>query len=89
MTITSLRQVRRHLKRHVRAVQTEPTIITNRGEPVAVLVSMDDWEELAYDAELLRPEAQAELRESAEAIARGATTSLEDVKRELAARGRR
>lgn len=66
----TVRDARAHLAKHIdRAEQGTPTVITRSGEPVAAIVSIDDFEALEEAADaLLAREADAALAEGGPAI---------------------
>jgi antitoxin YefM len=62
-------------------------LITRNGRPAAVLISIEEYESLEETVEILSdPEAMAALEEGLAELERGDTVSLEEVRRELAAR---
>ena len=59
-------------------------VITRNGRPVALLMSLDEYESLELTIEVLSDEELMEqLRESEEDVKAGRTYSLEEVKRDL------
>lgn len=48
MTIMTSREFNQHLSQAQKAAQTEPVIITNRGEPAYVLMSYAEYEKQVY-----------------------------------------
>lgn len=59
-------------------------VITRNGRPVALLMSLDEYESLELTIEVLSDEDTLEaLRESEEDVKAGRTYSLEEVKRDL------
>lgn len=65
----------------------QPVTITRHGRPAAVMVAPEDLEVLTETlAWLADPEHAAEMAESREAIERGETLSLDEVRAQLAAR---
>ena len=62
-------------------------VLTRRGRPTAVLVSVDDLEGLEETLAILSdPKAVEDIRKAEEEIRRGETVSLDQVRAELVAR---
>ena len=60
-------------------------IVTKRGRPVVVMLSVDDYESLIETLDILAdPHAMAGLRKGEADIRKGRTRSWQDVKRSLA-----
>jgi len=86
MTTESLAHVKANLSRYVDSVESthERVVITRKGRPAALLVSVEDWERLEETLAVLSdPGALADLAENA-------TTddafTLDEVRAEFAAR---
>ena len=59
-------------------------IVTKRGKPVAIMMSMDDYEGLLETIEILSDKAAVKrIKKAKQEIAAGKTLSLEDLKRKL------
>ncbi len=59
-------------------------IVTRRGKPVVVMMSIEDYESLMETLEILAdPKAMADLRRGEEDIRKGRTHAWKDVKKSL------
>ena len=84
-----LNEVKNSLSAVVEEVATthQPVTITRHGRPAATLIATEDLEALTETlAWLSDPEHAAELAESREAIERGRTLTLDEIRAQLAAR---
>lgn len=60
-------------------------VVTKRGKPVIVMLSVDDYESLMETLDLLAdPKAMAGLRKGHEDLRKGRTRSWDEIKRSLA-----
>lgn len=60
-------------------------VVTRRGKPVVVMLSVDDYESLMETLDILAdPEAMAGLRRGEGDLRRGRTRSWKDIRRSLA-----
>ena len=83
----SLKELRPALPQVIDRVDTklDRYIVTKRGKPVAVILSVEDYESLMETLDILAdPEAMKGIREGLEDIRKGRTHSWEEVKRRLA-----
>lgn len=84
-TIT-LKELRPELPAVIRGIDTrlDRYIITKRGRPVAVMMSVDDYEGFLETMEILTDkEAIKRIRRSQEEIRKGKTISLESLRRKI------
>jgi len=84
-TIT-LKALRPELPTVIRDIDTrlDRYIITKRGKPVAVMMSVDDYEGFLETMEILADkEAVNRIRKSQEEIRKGKTVSLEALRRKI------
>ena len=59
-------------------------IVTKRGKPVAIMMSMDDYEGLLETIEILSDKAAVKrIKKAKQEIAAGKTLSLEELKRKI------
>ena len=59
-------------------------IVTKRGKPVAIMMSMDDYEGLLETIEILSDKAAVKrIKKAKQEIASGKTLSLEELKRKI------
>ena len=59
-------------------------IVTKRGKPVAIMMSMDDYEGLLETIEILSDKAAVKrIKKAKKEITAGKTVSLEDLKRKI------
>ena len=64
--------------------EQEHVVITRQGKPVAIVMSVDEWESWEETIDILSdPEAMDVLRESEEDVKAGRFVDLDDVKRDL------
>ena len=62
----------------------EHVLVTRRGRPAAVLIPVDEYEALEETAEILSdPETMRAIRQGQAEIERGATVTLDQLRREL------
>ncbi len=67
------------------ASQQDRVVVTRRGKPAAVLISPDELEALEEPLAVLSdPELMTRVREGEEAVARGESVTLEELRAELA-----
>jgi antitoxin YefM len=67
--------------------QHDQVTVTRNGRPVAVVVSIDEWESLQETLEILSdPAAVAAIVEARDAVSRGEVFTTEDILTDLAAR---
>ncbi len=86
-----VRELRADLARVIDRVADlrEHVIITRRGKPAAVLVPVDEYEELEETAEILSDrETMAAVEEGLRQVERGDTVALADLRPKLARRRR-
>ena len=82
----SLKELRPALPKVVRRIDErfDRYVITKRGKPVAVMLSVDDYESIIETLEILTDlRAMAGLRKGEEDIRKGRTVSWKDLKRSL------
>jgi len=66
------------------AARHEHVVITRKGRPAAIVVSLEEWEAVEETLEILQDdEMLASLRESEEDVKAGRLFSLDEVRREL------
>ena len=64
--------------------EQEHVVITRKGRPVAIVMSVDEWESWEETIEILSdPEAMEALRASEEDVKAGRLYTLDEVKRDL------
>ncbi len=91
MTTLSLADARANLSKLIESAVTthERFDVTRNGDRVAVLLSADDYDSLLETVDILsRPEEVAALREGLADLEAGNTSSVDDVRASLVARGR-
>lgn len=83
----SLKELRPELPKIIEKIdgKLDRYVVTKRGKPVVVMLSIDDYESLMETLDILAdPEAMAGLREGEKDIKKGKTRSWKDIKRSLA-----
>ena len=83
----SIRELRPRLPSVVRdaAATSARYVVTRRGKPEAVILSLDDYESLMETLDILAdPRAMAAIRRGMEDIRKGRTRSLEEINKSLA-----
>lgn len=83
----SLKELRPNLPKVVERIdgRLDRYVVTKRGKPVVVMLSVDDYESLIETLDILAdPEAMAGLREGERDIKKGRTRSWKEIKRSLA-----
>ncbi|MFQ5904734.1 MAG: type II toxin-antitoxin system Phd/YefM family antitoxin [Candidatus Binatia bacterium] len=83
----SLKELRPGLPKVIEGIngKLDRYIITKRGKPVVVMLSVDDYESLMETLDILAdPDAMAGLRRGEQDIQEGRTRSWEEIKRNLA-----
>ena len=83
----SLKKLRPELPKVVERIdgKLDRYVITKRGKPVVVMLSIDDYESLIETLDILAdPKAMAGLREGERDIKKGRTRSWQEIKRSLA-----
>jgi antitoxin YefM len=91
MTTLPLAEVRAHLSRLVdEAVRTHLRIeVTRQGRRAAVILSADDYDSIMETLDVLSdPDLMKELRQGRADIARGNFHTLDDMAKEMRAKGR-
>lgn len=91
MTTLSLADARANLSKLVESAVTthERFDVTRNGDRVAVLMSADDYDALLETVDVLsRPDEVAAVREGLADLSTGATSSADEVRAALIARGR-
>src|SRR5215208_5344809 len=78
MKIASVADVKAHLSAYIKASEGELVVITKNGKPVAVLLPMEDDEELEWLALAYSQRFQTILREAREQFQAGAGVSHAD-----------
>ena len=64
--------------------EQEHVVITRKGKPVAIVMSVDEWESWEETIDVLSdPEAMAQLAESEDDVKAGRVYTLDEVKRDL------
>ena len=83
----SLKELRPELPKVIKRIdgRLDRYVITKRGKPVVVMLSIDDYESLMETLDILAdPRAMAGLRKGEEDIRKGKTRSWQEIKRSLA-----
>ena len=83
----SLKELRPELPKVIERIdgKLDRYVVTKRGKPVVVMLSVDDYESLMETLDILAdPEAMAGLREGEKDIKKGRTRSWKEIKRSLA-----
>lgn len=86
-TTLSLKQLRPALPKVVNQIdgKLDRYVITKRGKPVVVMLSVEDYESLIETLDILAdPKAMAGIRQGEEDIRKGKTHSWQEIKRSLA-----
>ena len=87
ISTVSLKELRPELPKVIRRIddRLDRYVITKRGKPVVVMLSVDDYESLMETLDILAdPKAMAGIRAGEANIKKGKTRSWEEVKRSLA-----
>ena len=82
----SLKELRPALPEVIKKIdeRLDRFIVTRRGKPVAVMLSVEDYESLVETLDILAdPEAMKRIRMGEQEIKEGKTRSWEDVKRSI------
>ena len=83
----SLKELRPELPKVIKRIdgRLDRYIVTRRGKPVVVMLSVDDYESLMETLDILADSrAMAGLRKGEEDIRKGRTRSWQEIKRSLA-----
>ncbi|WP_423920677.1 type II toxin-antitoxin system Phd/YefM family antitoxin [Frigoribacterium sp. 2-23] len=91
MTVISVADARASLSRHIDSAETthERFEITRNGSRVAVLLSADDYDSLVETVDILgNPDEVAALRRALAELESGDTSTADEVRRAMVARGR-
>ena len=86
VTIVSLKELRPELPKVIARIngKLDRYVVTKRGKPVVVMLSMEDYESLMETLDILAdPKAMADLRKGEEDIRKGRTRSWDDIKASL------
>ncbi len=86
ITTMSLKELRPELPRVVARIdgKLDRYIVTKRGKPVIVMLSIEDYESLIETLDILAdPQAMADLRKGEEDIRKGRTHSWAEIKASL------
>ena len=86
-TTLSLKQLRPALPKVVNKIdgKLDRYVITKRGKPVVVMLSVEDYESLIETLDILAdPKAMAGIRQGEKDIRKGKTHSWQEIKRSLA-----
>lgn len=86
ITTMSLKELRPELPRVIARIdgKLDRYIVTKRGKPVVVMLSIEDYESLMETLDILAdPKAMADLRKGEEDIRKGRTHSWAEVKASL------
>ena len=87
VTTVSVKELRPALPRVIKRIddRLDRYIITKRGKPMVVMLSVDDYDSLMETLDILAdPKAMAGIRRGEEDIRKGRTRSWDEVKRSLA-----
>ncbi len=82
----SLKELRPELPKVIEQIDSklDRYVITKRGKPVVVMLSIDDYESLMETLDILAdPETMKRIRKSEEDIKKGKFKSLEEIKRSI------
>ena len=82
----SMKELRPELPRVIEQIDSklDRYVITKRGKPVVVMISIDDYESLVETLDILAdPQAMAGIRKGEEDIRKGKTRSWQEVKRSI------
>ncbi len=82
----SLKELRPELPKVIARIdgKLDRYVVTKRGKPVVVMLSVEDYESLMETLDILAdPEAMAGIRKGEEAIRKGKTRSWSDIKASL------
>lgn len=82
----ALKKLRPGLPQVIRAIDTklDRYIVTNRSKPVAVMMSIDDYDSLLETVEILSDKkAVKRIREAKKQIKEGDTISMEELRRKI------
>lgn len=85
-TVT-LKELRPELPKVIKRIdgRLDRYVVTKRGKPVIVMLSIDDYESLMETLDILAdPRAMSGLREGEKDIKKGRTRSWQEIKRSLA-----
>lgn len=86
VSTVSLKSLRPQLPKVISRIdgKLDRYIVTRRGKPVVVMMSVEDYESLMETLEILAdPKAMADLRRGEEDIRKGRTRAWKDVKKSL------
>ena len=87
ISTVSLKELRPGLPKIIRRIDSrlDRYVVTKRGKPVVIMLSVDDYEALMETLDILAdPKAMAGIRAGEEDIKKGRTRSWDEVKRSLA-----
>ena len=83
----SLKELRPELPKVIKRIdgRLDRYVVTKRGKPIVVMLSIDDYESLMETLDILAdPRVMTGLRQGEEDIRRGKTRSWQEIKRSLA-----
>ena len=86
VTTVSLKELRPELPKVIARIngKLDRYVVTKRGKPVVVMLSIEDYESLMETLDILAdPKAMADLRKGEEDIRKGRTRSWDDIKASL------
>lgn len=87
VTTVSVKELRPALPRVIKRIddRLDRYIITKRGKPIVVMLSVDDYDALMETLDILAdPKAMAGIRRGEEDIRKGRTRPWDEIKRSLA-----
>ena len=87
VTTVNIKELRPKLPKVIERIdgRLDRYVVTKRGKPVVVMLSVDDYESLMETLDILAdPKAMAGLRAGERDLKRGKTRSWDEIKRDLA-----
>jgi len=84
MKIASVADIKAHFSAYLKASEEGPIIVTRNGKPVAVLLSMEDQEELEGLILAYSPKFQRIMRAAQQQVKEGAGISHDELWKEMA-----
>jgi len=86
MTTITLKELRPKLPKVIDAIDKkfERTVITRHGHPVAIMISIDDYESMLETMDILSDKAEIlRIKQGLEDIRKGRTVSLKEVRKKI------
>lgn len=84
MKTATTAEIESHFSNYLKASETEPVLVTRDGRPVAIIVGIQNQDELQQLPEVAPPQLQAILTESRSQVHSGETLTHEEFWKQIA-----